>query len=136
MAHISRNVLECNARQPFCGLENGWGPSQMFVAYTEHTLTVKSNFHFHFPRGGQYCVLEKSPSESSYSWAVFLVLSKGRLIYYQLAKQWRILKLKSILLISFFFNGVLNNQNFQDRKIVGPAERFFYNVTLHVALSF
>lgn len=52
MAHIIRNVLECNARQPFCDLENGWGPSQMFVAYTEHTLTVKSNFHFHFPRGG------------------------------------------------------------------------------------
>lgn len=51
MAHIIRNVLECHARQPFCGLENGWGPSQMFVAYTEHTLTVKSNFHFHFPRG-------------------------------------------------------------------------------------
>lgn len=61
MAHIIRNVLECDARQPFCGLENGWGPSQMFVAYTEHTLTAKSNFHFHFLRGGLLRMGKSSP---------------------------------------------------------------------------
>lgn len=80
MAHIIRNVLGCRAQQLLCSLENGWTHARLFVPSTNHTLMVWSHFHFHFLRRGLLC-MEAGLQQSFCSWAVFLVLSKSRLIH-------------------------------------------------------